>query len=60
VKCYNRCAVRPGGAYIIKNSTSLLGQADKVEKLIPAYFLNEKTNYLQAYQGRMKQFLNKG
>jgi hypothetical protein len=40
----------------------MLGQADKVEKLIPAYSLNEKTkkNYLQAYQGRMKQFLNKG
>jgi serine/threonine-protein kinase HipA len=39
--------------------TSMLGQADKVEKLIFASFLNEKTkrNYLQAYQGRMNQFL---
>lgn len=38
---------------------SMLGQADKVEKLILASFLDEKTkrNYLQAYQGRMKQLL---
>jgi len=39
--------------------TSMLGQADKVEKLILASFLDEKTkrNYLQAYQDRMKQLL---
>jgi serine/threonine-protein kinase HipA len=39
--------------------TSMLGQADKVEKLIVASFLSDKTkrNYLQAYQGRMKQLL---
>ncbi len=37
--------------------TSMLGKADKVEKLIFASFLDEKTkrNYLQAYQGKMKQ-----
>jgi serine/threonine-protein kinase HipA len=37
----------------------MLGLADKVEKIIFASFRDEKTkrNYLQAYQGRMKQLL---